>query len=233
MEVQEGKYQDAISLYDDACKMLLCVEDAGREGAMKVLDLRMEVLEMRLKTAKIWSLLGEWSAAEASASKSIEAAMLRDHEALVEQIPALGEAARSGSSRGFLAHRSVLDGLLCRARARLKMGDATGARADATTACGMAGQLQELQKQESAQSFLLQAEMALASQNARDFKSKMPGERGYPQKSKEVLLVHDDIDSSTVEVNAVNAWDVQILQSSLPLSKMPRPEELWSLNDLD
>jgi len=28
---------------------------------------------------------------------------------------------------------------LCRARARLKMGDATGARADATTACGMAG----------------------------------------------------------------------------------------------
>jgi len=41
--------------------------------------------------------------------------------------------------RGFLAHRSVLDGLLCRARARLKMGDATGARADATTACGMAG----------------------------------------------------------------------------------------------
>ena len=124
------------------------------------------------------------------------------------------------------------------------------------------------------------------------------GERGYPQMSKEVLLVHDDIepcstccmtavyvvclekwnyvayrlaafayfcmllevfkeldivsmaesgwacwdletfsrhscsvmqghavsivpkDSSTVEVNAVNAWDVQILQSSLPLSKM-------------
>ena len=41
--------------------------------------------------------------------------------------------------RGFLAHRSVLDGLLCRARARLKMGDAIGARADATTACGMAG----------------------------------------------------------------------------------------------
>ncbi len=40
---------------------------------------------------------------------------------------------------GFVAHRDVLDAFLCRARARLKLGDGMGARADAATACAMAG----------------------------------------------------------------------------------------------
>ena len=44
---------------------------------------------------------------------------------------------------GFVAHRDVLDAFLCRARARLKLGDGTGARADAATACAMAGWKQE------------------------------------------------------------------------------------------
>lgn len=42
-----------------------------------------------------------------------------------------------------MAHRDVLDAFLCRARARLKLGDGMGARADAATACAMAGWKQE------------------------------------------------------------------------------------------
>ncbi|CAJ1456767.1 unnamed protein product [Effrenium voratum] len=58
---------------------------------------------------------------------------------------------------GLLAHVDAVEAFLCRARVRLRLGDGGGARADAASARGMACQLGDLQKQESAESFLLQA----------------------------------------------------------------------------
>ena len=43
--------------------------------------------------------------------------------------------------QGFLVHRDAADALLCRARARLKLGDAVGARDDAAKARSLSGHL--------------------------------------------------------------------------------------------
>ena len=182
-------------------------------------------MEMRLMSAKMQSLEGAWSEAEVSATRAVQAAMLGpDGQQLMEQLPVLAEVAgyreAVPSQGGFVAHRDVLDAFLCRARARLKLGDGTGARADAATACAMAGQLGEREKQESAQSFLLQAEMAtgMMKRKAEKDQGAWKTQASVPEEPSTVVKV---------------TWNVD----SLPkLSKMPRPEDLnqaMSLNDMD
>eukprot|EP00434_Breviolum_minutum_P020194 symbB.v1.2.017807.t2/scaffold1391.1/size121936/3 len=175
----------------------------------------MQVMEMRLMSAKMQSLEGAWSEAEVSATRAVKAAMLGpDGQQLMEQLPVLAEVAgyreAVPSQGGFVAHRDVLDAFLCRARARLKLGDGTGARADAATACAMAGQLGEREKQESAQSFLLQAEMAteMMKRKAEKDQGAWKTQASVPEEPSTVVQV---------------TWNVD----SLPkLSKMPRPEDL-------
>eukprot|EP00913_Durusdinium_trenchii_P004663 g4329.t1 len=196
------------------------LQEATREAAVKAVDLRTELLELRLRSAKACCLLGDWSEAEALASRAIEAAMLGNDQQLRREL----DMEDCAGGAGVIAHRDVLDAFLCRARARLRRGAAEDAAADAGIALAMAGQLQEHEKQESAQSFLIQAEMALGRPERRGtgpgvgFPS--PGSGRKPSGADWVTKAEQDA--------------VQMKSKPLPeLSKMPKAEDLGFLNELD
>lgn len=212
-EAANGNLRDALRLYDDASAILLSLQDASSEGALKAVDLRVEALSIRLMAAKALSLLGDWFQAEARASKALEAATFcPGHGEELTELTELGITSEA-SSEGTLVHRDAAEALLCRARARLKLGDAAGAREDAAKARNLFGQLQDQLKQEAADGFLMQAQMVIAA-SGHDPKtlSQSCESRASGRLAEELGQLQD--------VAPV---------CSLPLSKMPRPEDFVGL----
>mmetsp|Transcript_32272 Transcript_32272/g.60771 ORF Transcript_32272/g.60771 Transcript_32272/m.60771 type:complete len:208 (+) Transcript_32272:3-626(+) len=207
--------------------MLLSLQDANREEALQAVDLRVEAMGLRLMAAKTLSLLGEWHEAEVRASKALEAAMIGwegDQDEQREQLAQLGLLPEAGAKDpGLLVHRDAADAFLCRARARLRIGDAVGARDDAAKARNLSSQLDDQQKQEAADGFLMQAQMIISA-TGHDPKLKL-GQRS----PEEALGRPGDIE------RALPAQEVSLEVCDIPLTKMPRPDEIRGivLQDLD
>ncbi|CAE7232834.1 Camk1 [Symbiodinium sp. CCMP2592] len=214
-EAANGNLREALRLYDDASSILLSLQDASTEGALKAVDLRVEALNIRLMAAKALSLLGDWFQAEARASKALEAATFCPGGEELAELTELGIASEA-STEGTLVHRDAAEALLCRARARLKLGNAAGAREDAAKARNLFGQLQDQLKQEAADGFLMQAQMVIAA-SGHDPKTLSQSCEKSPASGP--LQVHGQLQ------------DVETPACSLPapLSKMPRPEEIVGL----
>eukprot|EP00931_Biecheleriopsis_adriatica_P081005 TRINITY_DN54353_c0_g1_i1.p1 TRINITY_DN54353_c0_g1~~TRINITY_DN54353_c0_g1_i1.p1 ORF type:complete len:275 (-),score=85.36 TRINITY_DN54353_c0_g1_i1:94-918(-) len=222
----EGNLQDAVRIYDDASKMLLSLQDAKNEAALQAADLRTEALGVRLRAAKTLSVLGDWKEAELRANAAIDAAMLeapeaRAHLAELDLLPC--DASDAPSDQGYLAHRDAADAFLCRARARLQLGDPQGALQDASTARAMARQLDDGRKEEMAESFLAQAQLSVASaarsNSIQGSHPRVTASGSATEERQPVRPEHTKKDYKDCTV----------------LSKMPRPDEIPGLvlGDLD
>ncbi|CAE7393442.1 Camk1 [Symbiodinium natans] len=232
-EAAAGSLEEAVRLYDDASKILLSLQDASTEEALQAVDLRVEALGIRLMAAKAFSLLSDWSEAEARASKALEAAMLcpGSHHQLAELTELGIIPSEAPSEEGFLVHRDAADALLCRARARLKLGDAVGARDDAAKARSLSGQLQDHLKQEAADGFLMQAQMIISA-SGHDPKTQSRSSRS-DRSDRSDRSESRVCRASGGPLEELTCEDAAPLTFNVPLSKMPRPEEISGLEEMD